>query len=243
MNCFVGAKQKRNYGGAHGSRTLPSRPALSRYACHRRRDPAHGPCRIQELGPGRPDLCRTGRRHSAGRRVHEERMLLHRSGDGPRTGQAGPCAGTGGQCRQLECLHRLSRARGGGTDHGASGSPPGLRTIGRAGFLHRRDRRAFAKGQGAGRDRGGAGGQRGVVGRCGANYRYNRHFRQGRHHRGDDRRHPRNAERHHQGKRHDRARHGDDARLRLHRCRHRSRLSPAVPVCRQCRHVQLHHRG
>jgi glutamate N-acetyltransferase/amino-acid N-acetyltransferase len=46
-----------------------------------------------------------------------------------------------------------------------------------------------------------------------------------------DRRDKGHARRHHQGIGHDRARHGDDARLHLHRCRDRAGLAPADAGC------------
>ena len=74
-----------------------------------------------------------------------------------------------------------------------------------------------------------------LVGRSRRNHRNDRHFHQGRAGDGGGRRYHGDDRRDHQGQRHDRARHGDDARLRVHRRGGRSGFLQRVPVERQRR--------
>ena len=200
--------------------------------------------RLQGLGPLRPDLCRAGRGHGGRGRVHHERVLLERSRAGARAGAARAGAGAGGQRRQFQRLHRLSRARGGRADHGAGRRAPRLRAERGVRLLDRRDRRAAAQGQGARRASPRRSTRRAVlVGGSGRNHRHHRHFRQGRDRHRDGRRHARSTLAGIiKGSRHDRARHGDDARLHLHRRGGRAGL-PAAAACRPANdeHLHLHH--
>ena len=68
-------------------------------------------------------------------------------------------------------------------------------------------------------------------------------YPEARHAHGRDRRRSRHHQRHRQGRRHDRARHGDDARLRLHRRRDRGRGAACRSLAQaRRRDLQRHHR-
>jgi hypothetical protein len=82
------AKISRHAGARRCQCPKPNHPSPAR-CMPRWRRAAHRTGRLQGLGPLRPDLCRTGRGHGGGGRVHEERLLLVRSRTGPRTGQSG----------------------------------------------------------------------------------------------------------------------------------------------------------
>ena len=124
-------------------------------AADRRRDAAHCAGAIQGLGPLRPDLCRTGRRHG-GRRVSSRKSACASSEVelGRETVKSGTRARADRQCGQLQRLYRLSRARGGGDRSWQQVAAAARLRSGRSvRFLHRRDRRPAAQGQGARRDR------------------------------------------------------------------------------------------
>jgi hypothetical protein len=63
--------------------------------------------------------------------------------------QGRPRPRAGGQCRQFQRLHRLSRARGGGSRSWRRSRASGLPARRSVRLVHRRDRRAAAQGQGA----------------------------------------------------------------------------------------------
>ncbi len=162
--------------------------------------------------------------HQRRRSAHAEPLPLARGRMVPQGAGARPGARAGGQCRQLQRLHRRSRPRSGREHRRARRGASRLRAVGRVRRLDRRDRRAAADRQ---EPKPGstppslpsrAAGRtppttimttdtfaKAAVTHCGGRRPYGQ------------------SGRHHQGIGDDRARHGDDARLHLHRCRGRAR--------------------
>ncbi len=144
---------------------------------------------------------------------------------------------------QFQRLHRLSRARGGRADHGPGGGASRLRAERGVRLLDRGDRRAAAQGQGARRR------CRGARGSCRARGKKRPQpsepptlSRKGAVATAVDRRAHGDDRRDHQGLGHDRARHGDNARLRVHRRGGLAGLPAGLPEPRQPEHVLVHHR-
>jgi hypothetical protein len=152
-------------------------------------------------------------------------------------------AGDRGQCRQRQRLHRQGRhaRREGHRD----GRRTGRRLQAARGLcrVHGRDRRGpRSRPHRGGAARPGGGGTRRCRGRGGQGHHDHRHVSQ------DGVRHgaagwkDRDAVRLCQGLGHDRARHGDDARLHLHRRRAAAGRPAKAAGPRRRAHLQLHHR-